>query len=406
MRLKRNQARTESTMQRNAPQTNHACALAKTLGALPRSITAIVLACALSLPLVIQGLAAPEKAQGVTTEIDAEPDALQQKIEKSATEYDQAAARAAELEKQIADNEARIKELETKLPEQQEHGAEAMRTLYKMQRNTHSLIELVLNASDFNDFLAAVTYIELIQRKNTADIELTKTMQDELKSTKTSLDEAKAQVDNEKQRAEEALRAAQEAREEAQRKAVEAAEAQAAAARAAQEAEAARQAEEAKKAEEAAKDKPAEQPPSTPPSGNGPSEPVSPPPSSDIDWGTDKTAFVNEWTPRIDAYLAGSPLAGQGKTFAAASWDYGVDPRWSPAISNTESSKGRYCFQPHNAWGWGNVSWDSWEEAINSHVRGLARGYGYTISVEAAKKYCPPNWEHWYNATVAQMEMI
>jgi len=26
--------------------------------------------------------------------------------------------------------------------------------------------------------------------------------------------------------------------------------------------------------------------------------------------------------------------------------------------------------------------------------------------VEAAKKYCPPNWEHWYNATLAQMNMI
>ena len=59
-----------------------------------------------------------------------------------------------------------------------------------------------------------------------------------------------------------------------------------------------------------------------------------------------------------------------------------------------------------NAWGWGGCSWGSWEEAIRDHVAGLARGYGYTISVEAAKKYCPPNWEHWYNATLAQMNMI
>ncbi|MDR2716373.1 MAG: hypothetical protein LBB46_06480, partial [Coriobacteriaceae bacterium] len=84
----------------------------------------------------------------------------------------------------------------------------------------------------------------------------------------------------------------------------------------------------------------------------------------------------------------------------------GVDPRFSPAISNTESTKGRYCFKPHNAWGWGSVSWGSWEEAINAHVRGLANGYGGAISIAGAKKYCPPNWEHWYNATLNEMNKM
>ena len=127
---------------------------------------------------------------------------------------------------------------------------------------------------------------------------------------------------------------------------------------------------------------------------------------SSVDWSQDKQAFVGHWAPRIDAYLAGSPLGGQGKTFADAAWDYGVDPRWSPAISNTESSKGLYCFKPHNAWGWGSSSWGSWEEAIRDHVAGLARIYGPTISMEAARKYCPPNADHWYSATLAEMERI
>ena len=130
-------------------------------------------------------------------------------------------------------------------------------------------------------------------------------------------------------------------------------------------------------------------------------------PSDDgADWASERNVFVAQWAGRIDAYLAGSPMAGTGKVFAEAAWDYGVDPRWSPAISNTESSKGLYCSGSCNAWGWGGCSWGSWEEAIRDHVAGLARGYGYTISVEAAKKYCPPNWEHWYNATLAQMNMI
>ncbi|MDR2721668.1 MAG: hypothetical protein LBB35_02215, partial [Coriobacteriaceae bacterium] len=130
------------------------------------------------------------------------------------------------------------------------------------------------------------------------------------------------------------------------------------------------------------------------------------PSTGGVDWSVDKATFVNTWTKRIDAYLAGSPMAGQGRTFAEAAWNYGVDPRFSPAISNTESTKGRYCFLPHNAWGWGSVSWGSWEEAINAHVRGLANGYGGAISIAGAKKYCPPNWEHWYNSTLNEMNKI
>ncbi len=125
-----------------------------------------------------------------------------------------------------------------------------------------------------------------------------------------------------------------------------------------------------------------------------------------VDFSVGKEAFIAEWTSRIDAYLSGSNLAGQGKTFAEAAWEYGVDPRWSPAISNTESGKGYSCFLPYNAWGWGQSSWSSWEEAIWAHVQGLANGYGYTISLSAAKRYCPPAYEDWYAKTLAEMNQI
>lgn len=127
---------------------------------------------------------------------------------------------------------------------------------------------------------------------------------------------------------------------------------------------------------------------------------------SEVDFTVGKEAFITEWTSRIDNYLAGSPLAGQGSTFAEAAWNNGVDPRWSPAISNTESSKGAVCFKPYNAWGWGSSSWSSWEEAINAHVAGLASGYGYSITVANAQKYCPPTYMDWYTKTISQMQMI
>lgn len=120
----------------------------------------------------------------------------------------------------------------------------------------------------------------------------------------------------------------------------------------------------------------------------------------------DEASFVAEWGPRIDAYLAGSPLAGQGATFASASYRYGVDPRVSPAISTVESSKGARCFRSHNAWGWGNSSWGSWESAIEAHVSGMSRIYGYDVSRADASKYCPPNAEFWYNRVTSEMNKI
>ena len=125
-----------------------------------------------------------------------------------------------------------------------------------------------------------------------------------------------------------------------------------------------------------------------------------------VDWTVGKDAFIEEWTARIDAYLAGSPLSGYGEVFATAAWENGVDPRWSPAISNTESSKGSVCFKSYNAWGWGSSSWSSWEEAINAHVAGLAAGYGSTITPSAAAKYCPPTATSWFVKTATQMSLI
>lgn len=125
-----------------------------------------------------------------------------------------------------------------------------------------------------------------------------------------------------------------------------------------------------------------------------------------VDWSIGKSAFVAEWSARIDAYLDGSPLAGYGEAFAQAAWDNGVDPRWSPAISNTESGKGSACFRPCNAWGWGNSGWGDWETAIRAHIEGLARGYGYSITPDAAQTYCPPTWESWYGKTLDQMSII
>ena len=73
--------------------------------------------------------------------------------------------------------------------------------------------------------------------------------------------------------------------------------------------------------------------------------------------------------------------------------------------------QGTYCANSHNAWGWtasggGFRSFGSWEEGITAHVRYLKNMYGTTLTVAAAKRYCPPTWQDWYNKVGSEMNRI
>ncbi len=62
-------------------------------------------------------------AEDIDTNVQA--DAAQQEVERTAAEYDQAISRIDDLNQQIADNEARIAEIEETLPAQQERSSAA-----------------------------------------------------------------------------------------------------------------------------------------------------------------------------------------------------------------------------------------------------------------------------------------
>lgn len=356
---------------------------------------------------------APSSAYAVDTSTSDEIVELQKKIEETSEAYNQATAKVEELEQQISENESRIDELEESIPVQQEKAASAVRAMYKMQQEAPGLLELIMNSQSLTDFLSNVQYVTHIQSSNEAEINRLQSMQDELEQTRASLSDTKKEAVEQQEQAKQALTDAQNAREEAQRRAEEqaAAEAAALAVQLQVEAEAAAAQQQASEEASSSSGESSAAGDSSSTTNGGASLDTSDttvvtPTDGGVDWSSDKTAFVAEWSARIDAYLAGSPLAGTGSIFAEAAYDYGVDPRWSPAISNTESSKGAVCFKPHNAWGWGSSSWSSWDEAIRAHVAGLAAGYGYTISLSAAQKYCPPNAAHWYTATANQMNMI
>ncbi len=348
----------------------------------------------------------PVPARAITTETAATLTETQKKVEESAAAFDEASKNLDELQEQIAKNEARIAEIEQKLPAAQEKASRAMREMYKHSKGSNPLMSFVLNTQSLDALISGMKYMDQVNDANVGAVRDLSDMQAELETEKTKLNTAKVQAEAEKQTAADALEQAQRLREAAQAQADAEVAAETAALQQAAGANgtsapavtpnnsvvnwdmdqasfvAQAQADAEVAAETAALQQAA--------GANGTSAPAVTPNNSVVNWDMDQASFVAEWAPRIDAYLAGSPLEGQGATFANAAWTYGVDPRFSPAISNTESSKGRHCFRPHNAWGWGNSSWGSWEEAINAHVSGLARGYGYTISVQHGELQGPP----------------
>ena len=125
-----------------------------------------------------------------------------------------------------------------------------------------------------------------------------------------------------------------------------------------------------------------------------------------MSWDTDQASFIAEWAPRIDAYLAGIAARRPGNDVCQRRVEVWRRPALSSPSPTRKAPKAGSLLPPDNAWVSGSSSWGSWEEAIDAHVAGLARGYGYTISVAGAKKYCPPNWFNWYNNTLSEMNRI
>lgn len=344
----------------------------------------IVLALATTL-LLATGLAGSGLVQ--MSLADEEADQLEAKVKESAQAYNDAISRQEELTAEIAELDARIADLEEKLPAQRERSDESIRALYKYNYDTSSVLMMLLESSSVTDMLAIVDSYNWIIDYNTDEIRSTIKMESELQSARERLESDRVDADAAASAALSSLQEAQAARERV-------------AARAA-----AAQVEE-QRALQAIIDSPsasAEEKEAA----SAASSASSSASATHVGWSADKSAFVNEWAPRIDAYLAGSPTAGTGEYYAAAAWDNGVDPRWAPAISYVESSKGGACFNSYNAWGYGGFSFGSWQEGINRVVSALGGSlYGGYLTREAAATYCPSNSDHWYNTCAQQMAMI
>lgn len=281
---------------------------------------------------------------------------LAEKVESTTDAYNDAVAEQERLAAEIESTSAQISELEEKLPGLQDKAGEVIVGLYKQGDSSIQILNAVLGMQSLSD---AIRYYE--DYKKIMDYNMSLVI--EANDAKNALSADKEKLDADK--------AAQDALVVEAKSALDAA----VAARTAAQAEAKAQATGSALA-------------------------------SDIDWSLPHDEFVSHWGERINGYLSGTPLSGQGENFADAAYQNGADPRWSPAISRIESSCGAVCFRPYNAWGWMGKSFGSWEDAIYAHVKYLAGPlYGGYLTPKGAATYCPPGGP-WYSKVAAEMNKI
>ncbi|MCQ2751930.1 MAG: hypothetical protein MJ189_02375 [Coriobacteriales bacterium] len=308
-----------------------------------------------------------------STALAVEDDSLQNvetDIEKSAKAYADALVKQAALDDEVANIKIRILELEDALPQQQERCNYSIKELYKFTPNRINMIMSLFSANNISDLITMVDSYNYIIGQNYEAVYKTATLKKELESSYSDLKIAKSDADGAASAAKANLEEAISLRQKNQEAAL------------------VQQKEEAKT--------------------TGVSSSAAAATKENVDWSENKKTFVNSWASRIDAYLSGSPTAGCGEYYAAAAWDYGVDPRWAPAISLSESGKGVKCFHPYNAWGYGQKEFSSWKEGIYTVVKTLGTPlYGGTLTMKSAKIYSGhEDPTDWYNLISGEMAKI
>lgn len=168
----------------------------------------------------------------------ASTDELQAKVDEATQAYNTATAKVNDLQAKIDESQSKISDVEQKLPEQKQKASTAIRSMYKMQQDSPSIVTLLLSSSDFTDFVSTYQYISSIQRDNTTQTQQLSDLQQELVSAQETFVSSKNEATNQQQAAQNSMQDAQTALDELNRQLAEQA-AQAAAQKAAEEAAAA-----------------------------------------------------------------------------------------------------------------------------------------------------------------------
>ncbi len=184
----------------------------------------------LAVASLLFGTATPAIADDATLED------LQVAAINAADDYQAALEDLEEIEAEMAENEAAIAEIEAQLPEQRAKSSAAIRATYKLQQSQSTLLDLILSADSFGDFITQLQYLNSITEANLEAIQELDALSSELETLQAELESEREQAAERTSEAESALAAANSTAEAARAKASEDAAANQAAYEAAQEA--------------------------------------------------------------------------------------------------------------------------------------------------------------------------
>ncbi len=92
-----------------------------------------------------------------------------------------------------------------------------------------------------------------------------------------------------------------------------------------------------------------------------------------------------------------SPMAKEAKEIWQACKDYQIDPAFFIAVSGIESGYGKHCSSYNSVgWGGGKINFSSYSSCARAFAKGIKANYAnWALDEKMARKYCPPNWNHW-----------
>ncbi|MBR3316704.1 MAG: glucosaminidase domain-containing protein [Atopobiaceae bacterium] len=151
------------------------------------STTKRIVACALSVVLA-GGATTPALAtNNDSASLNSQYAEFAASIEDTTRAYREAEEELASINEQIEQNEAKKADIEARLPEQRARTAKSVKELYILQQATPNLIDLILSADDFNDFITTAHYFDTLTRRNTEEVRALSDMHSELVQTSESL---------------------------------------------------------------------------------------------------------------------------------------------------------------------------------------------------------------------------
>ncbi len=151
----------------------------------------------MTLTLLATALAAPDdlaSKQAEANQVSAEVTSINQQAEQAVERYDEANVMLENTKQKISDNQKELSESSQKLKTAQKRLNERLSEIYR--DGNLSLIDVLIDTSNFNDFLARFTLLGKISSQDRDDVEAVLAGKSRVEKSQTELDRTKKQQED------------------------------------------------------------------------------------------------------------------------------------------------------------------------------------------------------------------